>query len=124
MIAVDTSALIAILLEEQESERCKETLLAEMRALISAGTLTEALIVAGRRNLASEMEDLLEQLNLEVISVTAASARVAARAHAQWGQGRNGLNFGDCFAYAAAKDAGCPLLFVGEDFARTEVTAA
>lgn len=124
MIVVDTSALMAIALEEGDAERCAETLRGQERLIMSAGTLLEVLFVAQRRGVEREMEDLLEQLAFEIIPVTAAIARGAARAYAQWGAGRAGLNFGDCFAYQAAKEAGCPLLFVGEDFRRTDMVAA
>lgn len=124
MIVVDTSALMTVLLKEAEAERCEDALFAETRAIVSAGTLVEALIVAGRRGVAREMEALLEQLGLEVAPVTEASARGAAAAHARWGRGGRGLNFGDCFAYQAAREAGCPLLFVGEDFRQTDIEAA
>jgi ribonuclease VapC len=58
-----------------------------------------------------------------VVSVTLASARRIASAYAQWRKGVHaaGLNFGDCFAYEVAKEHACPLLYVGEDFARTDV---
>lgn len=55
--------------------------------------------------------------------MTAATADQVADAYRQWGKGNHpaSLNFGDCFAYALAKELGCPLLFVGNDFARTDV---
>lgn len=123
MIAVDTSALMAILLGEPAAEACAAALESEDALLISAGTVAEALIVAGRRNVASEMERLIDGLGFEVVAVTAASARRIAAAYAAWGKGAHpaGLNFGDCFAYAVATEHGCPLLFVGDDFARTDV---
>jgi len=89
----------------------------------SAGTLVEALIVAARRGKSVEMTRLIEGLGLEVIAVGASEARRAADAHARWRKGVHpaGLNFGDCLAYAVAEEHNCPLLFVGEDFARTDV---
>ena len=126
MIAVDTSALMAILLDEQEADACEALLGEEDKLLISAGTVAEALIVAGRRNVAEEMTRLLEGLGFEIVSVTPASARRIAAAYEQWGKGLHpaALNFGDCFAYEVAKEHDCPLLFVGEDFARTDLAAA
>jgi ribonuclease VapC len=123
VIAVDTSALMAILLREPPADDCKAALGADDHPLISAGTMTEALIVAGARGLASEMEDLIEQNKCEIVPVTADSARRAAAAHARWGRGAKtaGLNFGDCFAYDVAKQNRCPLLYVGRDFAKTDV---
>lgn len=123
MIAVDTSALMAIVLNEPEAEACIAALAGEERLLISAGTLTEVLIVAARRNLAEEIWSLIEGLGFEVIGVNAASARRISRAYEQWGKGLHpaGLNLGDCFAYEAAKSHACRLLYVGDDFARTDV---
>ena len=126
MIVVDTSALMAIVLKEPLFEECMGVLEAEPEVLISAGTLAEALIVARRRNVESEMSRLIEELGFTVVTVSAAAARRVAGAYAQWGKGVHpaGLNFGDCFSYAAASDHGCPLLYVGDDFARTDLASA
>lgn len=123
MIAVDTSALMAILLNEPLADDCDAALKADEQVLISAGTLTEALIVAGGRGLRDEMENLVDGLGFEVVPVTAASARRAAAAHARWGKGAKtaGLNFGDCFAYDVARENNCRLLYVGRDFEKTDV---
>jgi ribonuclease VapC len=123
VIAVDTSALMAVLLNEIRGDDCDAALRVDDHLLISAGTLTEALIVAGARNLRAEMLSLIDGLGFEVVPVTAASARRAAAAHGRWGKGRSraGLNFGDCFAYALAKENGCRLLYVCKDFTRTDI---
>jgi ribonuclease VapC len=123
MIAVDTSALMAIVLNEREADACAAALEAEDRLLISAGTVAEALIVAGRRNVGEEIARLIDGLGFEVVNVTQASVRSIAEAYERWGKGVHpaALNFGDCFAYQVAKAHGCRLLFVGEDFARTDV---
>ena len=125
MIAVDTSALMAILLGESEGSACADALATNDRIVISAATIAEALIVAERRNLGAEMARLIDGLVLETLGVTLASARRVADCYAQRGRGVNpaGLNFGDCFAYEVAKSNDCPLLFVGEDFARTDVAS-
>jgi ribonuclease VapC len=126
MIAIDTSALMAIVLNEPEADICAAVLEAEDRLLISAGTVAEALIVAGRRNVGEEVDQLIDGLGFEVVSVTPASARRIATAYETWGKGIHpaGLNFGDCFAYEVAKEHGCRLLYVGEDFARTDIEGA
>jgi len=126
MIAVDTSALMAIVLNESEADACIAALEAEDDLLISAGTVAEALIVAARRNVGEEMARLIEGLGFEIVSVTPASARRIAQAYEQWGKGAHpaALNFGDCFAYEAAKEHGCRLLYVGEDFRKTDVESA
>jgi ribonuclease VapC len=126
MIAVDTSALMAIALDEPEADACITVLAREDDILISAGTVAEALIVAARRNVGEEMARLIDELGFEIVTVTAATARRIAQAYGRWGKGAHAaaLNFGDCFAYAVADERGCRLLYVGEDFARTDVQGA
>ena len=126
MIAVDTSALMAITLAEREADACIRILETETQVMISAGTVAEALIVAARRNVAEEMTRLIDGLGFEIVSVTPASARRIAAAYAQWGRGAHpaGLNFGDCFSYEVAKEHSCPLLFIGDDFSKTDLESA
>jgi ribonuclease VapC len=125
MIVVDSSALIAIAFDEVGAEACSEVLQRETEVLISAGTLAESLIVARRRRETNEIERLIVDLGIEIVSVTPTSARRIAQAYGQWGKGVHpaGLNFGDCFAYALAKEHSCPLLFVGDDFSKTDVAS-
>jgi len=126
MIAVDTSALMAILLREADAEMCKATLEGEAEIVISAGTLAEALIVAFGRNLGDEMTRLIDGLGIDVVALTPQAARRVAAAYRRWGRGAHAaaLNFGDCFAYDVAKEHSCPLLFVGDDFVKTDLTSA
>lgn len=126
MIVVDTSALMAVLLGEPASDACIATLEAEDDILISAGTVAEALVVAGRRNVAVELAGLFDSLGFTVVPLTDPAARRVAQAYEAWGKGVHpaGLNFGDCFAYALAKEQDCPLLYVGDDFSRTDIAAA
>ena len=123
MIAVDTSALMAILLNEPEAPACTAALETEGRLLISAGTVAELLIVAGRRKLLEEANALIGGLGFEIIGVTSESARRVADSYARWGKGIHpaALNFGDCFAHAMATEYRCRLLYVGADFARTDI---
>ncbi len=124
MMVVDTSAIMAILLNEPEADACIAALEGEEGAIVmSSGTLAETLIVAGRRNVGTEAQRLIDGLGIEVALVTAASAKRIAEVYARWGKGVHpaGLNFGDCFAYEIAKERNCPLLFVGDDFSRTDV---
>jgi ribonuclease VapC len=125
MIVVDTSALMAIILDEADAEKCSKVLEAEKTVLISAATLAEALIVARRRNVGEEMSRVIDGLGFDILNVTPAAARRVADAYARWGKGVHpaALNFGDCFAYEAAKEHSCPLLYVGDDFSRTDVAA-
>lgn len=126
MIAVDTSALMAIVLDEPEAGGCIAALAAGGELIISAGTVAEALIVSGRRGVGEDMARLIDRLDLDIVNVTAASARRVAEAYGRWGKGVHpaGLNFGDCFAYEAAQAQGCALLFVGRDFSQTDVRTA
>jgi ribonuclease VapC len=123
MIAVDTSALMAILLDEPEADRCSAALETADRLLIAAGTVAEALIVAERRGVGREMTALIEGLGFEIIALTPAAARRVAATYGQWGKGVHpaALNFGDCFAYEVAQENGCPMLYVGDDFASTDL---
>ena len=123
MIAVDTSALMAILLGESEASACANALATNDRIVISAATVAEAMIVAERRNLGVEMVKLVDGLGFEIVAVTLGVARRVAGSYARWGKGLSpaGLNVGDCFAYEVAKTRDCPLLYVGADFSRTDV---
>ena len=126
MIAVDTSALMAIVLNELNADACAAALEAEDRLLISAGTVAEALIVAGRRNVGEEVAQLINGLGFDIVNVTPACAGRIAEAYGKWGKGVHpaALNFGDCFAYEVAKEHGCALLYVGEDFFHTDIESA
>lgn len=126
MIAVDTSALMAILRKEVMGEACEAALKVDQPILISAGTLTEALIVARRKGALPGMSVLLEQLELTVIDVTADVAQACLEAYQIWGRGFHPaeLNYGDCFSYVAAKANDCPLLYVGNDFSQTDIRSA
>jgi ribonuclease VapC len=123
VIAVDASALLAIVLDEPAADACEEALAGATALIISAVTVAEALIVAAGRNRTEEMMRLVDNLGIEIVAVTDASARRVAEAYSRWGKGRHSarLNFGDCFAYEVAKQHDCPLLFVGDDFAKTDV---
>ena len=117
---------MAILLDEREAEACIQALATSQQSLISTGTVAEALIVAERRSAGLQMAQLIDEIGFTFIDVTPAVARRVARAYNRWGKGLHpaGLNFGDCFAYDTAKEHECPLLYVGGDFARTDVLRA
>lgn len=126
MIAVDTSALLAIVLNEPTALDCARELQRADRIVMSAGTMAEALIVAQYRSVGEEMRQLVAGLDIEVIPVTEASADRVAGCSRRWGKGINraGLNYGDCFAYALAEEYDCPLLFIGNDFSQTDIRSA
>jgi len=123
MMAVDTSALMALLLNEAAADLIVDALETADTILISAATVAEAMIVAERRGLDQEMRTLIDGLGMEVAPVNAAAAHAAAQAYKRWVKGRHpaALNFVDCFAYALASDRRVPLLFTGDDFAHTDL---
>lgn len=125
-VVLDTSALMAVLLGEPAGIPCAAVLSSELRLQISAGTLAEALIVADNRGIGLEMAALVVEGGVEVVPVTATTAARVAEAYATWGKGNHpaGLNFGDCFAYVLAQQTRSPLLYVGQDFVRTDVVSA
>lgn len=126
MIVIDTSALIALLLDEPEADQIADLLKSEEEFKISAGTLAEALIVAGRRGISVEMSQLIEGIAAEIEPLNASGSIAVAEAYSVWGKGLHpaGLNFGDCFSYVTAKGCGSPLLYVGDDFSRTDIRSA
>lgn len=123
MIVLETSALIAIVLQQPEASKCAAAIAADSDRKISAGTLAEAMIVADGRKVGDALKALVDKLKIEIAPVRAENV---AEAYRQWGKGNHpaGLNFGDCFAYALAKELACPLVFIGNDFARTDIVRA
>jgi ribonuclease VapC len=126
VIVLDTSALMAIIQGEAEATRCRDEIGAHADLLIAAPNLSETLIVAAGRRLDGEMGRLLKDLRPTIVPLTEERAYAATRAYLAWGKGFHPahLNFGDCFALALAKENDCPLLFVGDDFATTDVKGA
>jgi len=128
-MVVDTSALIAILEREEDAETIVSALEGGSLRLISAGTLLECTIVAlARRGEAGVdlLREFVSAAGIETVSVTSDLAKIAYEGYVRYGKGRHaaGLNFGDCFAYALAKNTGESLLFKGNDFAKTDLVAA
>lgn len=129
MIVVDTSALMAILLDEPEAKPFFRTIMASPRTCIGAPTLLELHIVTARDRIgdpAQRVVELLSSLALDVAAWDAIHADVARTAFLRFGKGRHPakLNFGDCMSYALAKSLDAPLLFKGDDFALTDVRVA
>jgi ribonuclease VapC len=127
---VDTSALIAILRDEPEARACASAIESSANRRVSAANFVEtALIIdASRDPVASRrFDDLIREAQIIVEPVTEAQARIAREAYRDFGKGSGHpakLNFGDCFAYALAKVTAEPLLFKGDDFARTDIEPA
>lgn len=127
MIAVDTSALMAIILREADQAQYHRVLLAS-EVVISAGSVVElALVAVAKRGVRARAEalGLLGDYAIEIVPVDAAQAEIAIAAMLAFGKGRRRppavLNYGDLFSYALAKARDLPLLFKGEDFARTDL---
>jgi ribonuclease VapC len=128
-MVIDTSALLAILGDEPERRRFNEALAAAESRLLSVATFVEVSIVLEARHGAEGVRDLdlfLERAGVALVEVDREQGREARRAFSRFGKGRHpaGLNYGDCFPYALARVLGQPLLFKGEDFARTDAVAA
>ncbi|PKP91280.1 MAG: VapC toxin family PIN domain ribonuclease [Alphaproteobacteria bacterium HGW-Alphaproteobacteria-16] len=127
---VDTSAIMAILLDEQEQEPFVRAMMLAPSRSISAGNWIELSVVLTRRkspDLISRLDQLLAITPVEIIAVDGGQARIGAEAYRRYGHGSGhvaDLNFGDCFAYALAKSTGEPLLFKGDDFIHTDITPA
>jgi ribonuclease VapC len=126
---IDTSALVAILDQEPEAPRIVRTLALAAERMLSAANLVEVGIVMQARrgdDGARDLDLLLAKLRVDIAEVTASQADIARKAFRRYDQGRHAasLNFGDCFAYALAKDKSVPLLFKGNDFEQTDVMVA
>jgi ribonuclease VapC len=127
-VVLDTSALIAVLNAEPEAARIAAAIESDATRLISAASVVETgLVVESRYGLAGarEFDLLIAKAGLCIEAVTAQQAEVAREGWRRYGKGRHtaALNYGDCFSYALAKITGEPLLFKGEDFIHTDVTA-
>ncbi len=128
-MVIDSSAIFAIVLNEPERQRFIDGILNAESASISAATLLECKIVALRRiagDWESRLSIVLELLPLAVIPFNEEQAMLAAEAYRAFGKGRHlaGLNFGDTISYALAKYLGEPLLYKGDDFAKTDIVSA
>ena len=128
MIALDTSAVVALLRNEPEAERIAEAMSSASRLLIGRPTELELHLVTtgnvgdavGRASVAAILSGV-ERIDFDATHLAAATV-----AFDRFGKGRHpaSLNYGDCMAYAVAQVAGCPLLYKGEDFARTDIRSA
>lgn len=126
-MVIDTSALLAILLDEPERRTFNEAIEAADSRVMSAATFVEISIIIESRFGAEGLRDLdlfLERAGIELVAVETEHAYVARRAFSRFGKGRHpaGLNYGDCFAYALATVLEEPLLYKGEDFGQTDIT--
>jgi ribonuclease VapC len=129
-VIVDTSALVAILKQENDAESYADALAHADELLLSAANYLEtSIVIDGQQDpvASRQVDNLITKAGIEIATVTAAHAKIARAAYRDFGRGSGHpakLNFGDCFAYALATALGEPLLFKGDDFIHTDVTPA
>ena len=127
---LDSSAVIAVLRDEPDADPIADVIEHSLVRRISAATFLESAIVidcAGNDIASDQFDEFLSAANVIIEPVTKEQAHLARQAYARFGKGSGHaaqLNFGDCFAYALAKDKGEPLLFKGRDFSHTDVMPA
>ncbi len=111
------------MLAERKGPACLAALADATQIAVSAGTLVEFYIVTSKPELRDVGRAFLVDLDHEVFEVTAEFARMAGDSYRMWGRGFHPakLNMGDCYAYTLAKELGRPLLFIGNDFAQTDI---
>jgi ribonuclease VapC len=125
-MVLDTSALLALLLDEPDAEAFRVAVEEDSTRLLSAATLLEtAVVIEARKGDAGgrELDLLVHRAGIDITAVDADQIAEARRAYRRFGKGRHdaGLNFGDLFAYALTRTTGEPLLFKGTDFTKTDV---
>ena len=128
-MVIDTSAVVAILFEEEDQHRYAKAIEGESARLVSAVTRVElSFVIEGRKREAGRerLERFFALIRAEIVAVTPEQATLAIGAFRTFGKGRHpaALNIGDCFSYALASATGQPLLFKGNDFVHTDIRAA
>jgi ribonuclease VapC len=129
MMVIDSSAIIAVILDEPGAPALRARIAVAEQVHLSAATFVESSIVMARRHGepgVDRLDRLVTDTGMSIEPVTAERAVAARSAYLRYGKGLHpaALNFGDCFSYALARERDEPLLFVGDDFARTDVRAA
>lgn len=125
---VDTSALLAILYQEDDAILFATAIAEESRCRMSAANFLEAAInidSKGDADASRQLDSFIRQAEIVIESITLEQVQIARQAYQDFGKGRHpaALNFGDCFAYALAKVTGESLLFKGNDFVQTDIPA-
>jgi ribonuclease VapC len=126
---VDTSVVVSILRSEPDAASMARALeRAEQRRISAANFLEAAILADSNRDplLSRRLDGFFRDAVITIEPVTVGQAEIARQAYRDFGKGRHraGLNFGDCFAYALAKDKGEPLLFKGDHFRHTDIEPA
>jgi ribonuclease VapC len=125
-VILDTSVIVGVMVGEPGHERIRERMATASILAVGAATMVEVAIVLStklRRDPRPQLNRFLREMEVEVIPFTAEHYEVAVDAFQRFGKGRHpaALNFGDCLTYAVARLSGFPLLFTGDDFARTDI---
>lgn len=123
---IDTSALLAILYQEEDAAAYAHTIASAVKRRMSAANFLEASInidSKGDAEASRQLDALIRRAAITIEPVTFEQAQIARQAYQDFGKGRHpaGLNFGDCFAYALARSVDEPLLFKGNDFNKTDI---
>ncbi|HEX8374119.1 MAG TPA: type II toxin-antitoxin system VapC family toxin, partial [Geminicoccaceae bacterium] len=129
VVVIDTSAVLAILFDEPGRRPFNERIEADPERLMSVANYLEAGIIVDDRlgdEGARALGLLIAEAGVEIVPVTLAQAEIARQAYRRFGKGNHParLNYGDCFAYALARETGEPLLFKGDDFGQTDIARA
>ena len=125
-MVIDSSAIIAVLLDEANAADIARAIESNSQRLLSAANLLEAsIVIESRKGEAGgrELDLLIYRAAIEIVAVDQEQDQLARIAWQRFGKGRHpaGLNYGDCFAYALARTRQLPLLFQGDDFSRTDI---
>ena len=127
-MVLDSSALVPVILDEAGSAALLAKIIAAPAVALGAPSLAETLIVVRRLggDAAAQLYELLREIDVKVIAFTEEHSRVALEAYLRFGKWRHpaALNFGECLSYAAATIAGQPLMYLGNDFAQTDLASA
>ena len=127
-IAIDSSAIVEMMIEGPNAEAVREALRAATIVFATSVTRVEvAFVMMGRFGWdRSAFEQNWMTFKMEEVPADASIGSLAIDAFEMWGKGRStaGLNFGDCFSYALATSKDVPLLFIGNDFSRTDIAKA
>jgi ribonuclease VapC len=128
-MVIDSSALLAIILEEPDASIYASAILNNARRTLSAASLVETSMVAMRLRTPDPialLDNLIDRFEIIIVPFDHEQALLAREAFRRFGKGRHkaSLNFGDCLAYALARQTGEPLLYKGSDFSQTDIPSA
>jgi ribonuclease VapC len=126
VIVIDASALVAVVFGESASGAMLSVLQRGVALRMSPINQVEARMIVERRGLVRVLDELVAESGVEIIPIDAAQAEIAWAAFKRFGKGRHAaaLNLADCFAYALAQISEAPLLYIGADFAKTDMRSA